>query len=176
MNRIDDNTLAAYLEGSLPDEERNQVEQAIEEDDELKAIVDEWISMADDIYKVESQDDDRELRMEACRSIGAVMEQVKRESGMHEVTASAAMPERFSRRVAAAKPRWPLYRRVLVAASLLAFVSATGIWALRSPEEGMGSAPSFDVPMGGDYMTCEPQDTSDADTSKWSQDYSDLYK
>jgi anti-sigma factor RsiW len=165
MNRIDDNTLAAYLEGSLPDEERILVEQAIEEDDELKAIVDEWISMADDIYKVESQDDDRELRMEACRNIWAVMEQVKRESGAREVVASAAMPERFSHRVAAAKPRWPLYRRVLVAASLLAFVSATGIWALRSPEEGMGSAPSFDVPMDGDYMSCPTEDTTIVNTN-----------
>lgn len=175
MNRIDDNTLAAYLEGSLPDEERNLVEQAIEEDDELKAIVDEWISMADDIYKVESQADDRELRMEACRSIGAMMEQVKRESGAREVVASAAMPERFSRRVAA-KSRWPLYRKILVAASVLAFVSATGIWLFQSPEDGKRSAPLFNMPKEGVYKNYSPESATNVDTSKLPQDYSGLYE
>lgn len=133
MKTIDDNTLTAYLEGSLSDEEREWVEQAIEEDDELKAVVDEWISMADDLYAGTQQkiDDDRELRMEACKSIGAVMDQLKSE---HD---------------AAAKHKWLSYRKILVAASLLTFVSVTGIWLLNSSADDV-YAPSPCVPMSMD--------------------------
>ena len=187
MNRIDDNILAAFLEGSLPDEEREWVEQAVEEDDELKVVVDEWISMADNLYAATKPEmgDDRELRMEACRSIGTVMEQVKRESRRHEVAACAAMPEQEERRACAAKParisslkqKWPTYRKILVAASVLAFVSAAGIWLLRSPDDTIRSAPSFDMPMSGNYKTCEPGfDSTFVDTSLQFQDFSELYK
>lgn len=177
MNRIDDNTLAAYLEGNLSDEERERVEQAIEEDDELKAVVDEWISMADEMYASTKQEieDDRELRMEACRSIGAVMEQVKSESGYYKKAVGAdfaVAPNQAEAptKTSQLKQKWPIYRKILIAASVLAFVSVTGIWLFRSSSDGIQpigtfrSAPSFDVPMGGDYMICEPQDTTDADT------------
>ena len=163
MNKIDDNTMAAYLEGSLNDEERERVERIIEGDDELKAVVDEWISMADDLYAKTNQKtaDGRELRMEACRSIVAVMKQMKRESEIHEVAACAANTER----AAVNKSRWPLYRKIIVAASIMAIVSAMGIWLFRSPEDGIRSAPSFVVPIGGDYMSFEPDDTAIIDTS-----------
>lgn len=161
MKTIDDNTLAAYLEGTLPDEEREWAEQAIEEDDELKAVVDEWISMADDLYAGTQQkiNNDRELRMEACKSIGTVMEQVKSVSGYYTPS----------------KQKWPIYRKILVAASLLSFVSVTGIWLFRSPSDSIQpigaiqSAPSFDVPMGGDNMSWTTEDTTIVDTNLHSQ-------
>lgn len=190
MSKIDDNTLAAYLEGTLLDEDREWVEHAIEEDEESQAVVDEWIAMADD-FRVESTiEDNSDLRMEACRTIGAVMEQIKERSGSNMVAARAAMPaaERATGRVAAmpvyeerragaAKPvkrKVITLRRVLIAASLLAFVSVTGVWLLQSPAER--SAPSFSVPMGGDYMACPPEDTIVADSAMQFNDYSGLYK
>lgn len=188
MKRIDDNTLAAYLEGILSDEERERVELAVEENDELKAIVDGWISMADDLYASTKQEmeDDRELRMEACRNIKTVMEKVKLESGYKKMAAGAeyaAMPSKAAMPVmdedgsSSLRRKWPLYRRILLAASVLAFVSATGIWLLRSPEDGLRSAPSFDMPMDGDTMTCEPGlDTTNVDTIVLLPDYSGVYK
>ena len=65
-------------------------------------------------------------------------------------------------------------RRVLVAASLLAFVSVTGVWLLQSPTEG--SAPSFDASIGGDYMACPLEDTIVTDSAMQFNDYSELYK
>lgn len=133
---------------------------------------------------------DSELRMEACRTIGAVMEQIKERSGSNRVAAQAAMPaaERAMGRVAAmpayeercacaakpAKRKVITLRRVLIAASLLAFVSVTGVWLLQSPADR--SAPSFDVPMGGDYMDCPPEDIIIADSTMLFDDYSGLYK
>lgn len=177
MSKIDDNTLAAYLEGNLPDEDREWVEKAIEEDEESQAVVDEWIAMADDFCVENAREDDSELRMEACRTIGEVMNRVKRESEYGQVAARAAMPAEEERRAVASKPtiiKMFTLRRVLVAASLLAFVSVTAVWLFRSPADR--SAPSFDVPMGGDYMACPPEDTIVADSTMQFDDYSGLYK
>lgn len=177
MSKIDDNTLAAYLEGTLPDDDREWVEQAIEEDEESQAVVDEWIAMADDLCVENTIEDDRGLRMEACRTIGEVMDRVKRESEYGQVVARAAMPAQEERRAAAAKPtiiKMFTLRKVLVAASLLAFVSVTAVWLFKSPADR--SAPSFDVPMGGDNMACPPEDTIVADSTMQFDDYSGLYK
>lgn len=190
MSKIDDNTLAAYLEGTLSDEDREWVEQAIEEDDEAQAVVDEWISLADSLCVENTIGDDGELRMEACRTIGKVMEQIKERSASNKVAARTAMPaaERATGRVAAmptykeiracaakpAKRKVITLRRVLIAASLLAFVSVTGVWLLQSPTDR--SAPSFSVPMGGDYMACPPEDTIVSDSTMQFNDYSGLYK
>lgn len=166
MSRIDDNTLAAYLEGTLSEEDRELVEHAVEEDDELKEIVDEWIYMADAFVYNNIQEDDKELRMEACRTIGEVMKRVKRESEYNRVAARAAMPAQEEHCAVAAKPpiiKMFAIRRILVAASLLAFVSVTAIWMFQSPADK--SAPSFNVPMGGDYMACPPEDTIIADST-----------
>ncbi len=93
------------------------------------------------------------------------------------MAARAAMPAEEERRAVAAKPtiiKMFTLRRVLVAASLLAFVSVTTVWLLQSPADR--SAPSFDVPMGGDYMACPPEDTIVADSTMQFDDYSELYK
>lgn len=175
MSKIDDNTLAAYLEGTLPDEEREWVEQAIEEDEESQAVVDEWIAMADDFCVENAIEDDSELRMEACRTIGEVMNRVKRESEYDQVAVRAAMIAPGKQRTVAAKPtiiEMFTVRRVLVAASLLAFVSVTVIWLLNGSNDGV--PPSFDVPMSGDYMACPPEDTIDADSTMQFNDYSEL--
>ena len=177
MSKIDDNTLAAYLDGNLPDEDREWVEKAIEEDEESQAVVDEWIAMADDFCVENALDDDNDLRMEACRTIGEVMNRVKRESEYGQVAARAAMPTQEEQRAVAAKPtiiKMFTLRRVLVAASLLAFVSVTAVWLLQSPADR--SASSFDVPMGCDCMTCPPEDTIVADSTMQFDDYSEFYK
>lgn len=177
MSKIDDNTLAAYLEGTLPDKDREWVEKAIEEDEESQAVVDEWIAMADDLCVENALDDDSELRIEACRTIGEVMNRVKRESEYGQVAARAAMPAQEEHRAVVAKPaiiKMFTLRRVLVAASLLAFVSVTVVWLFKSPADR--SAPSFDVPMGGDYLACPPEDTIVADSTMQFNDYSGLYK
>ena len=177
MSKIDDNTLAAYLEGTLSDEDREWVEQSIEEDEESQAVVDEWIAMADDFCVENALEDDSELLMEACRTIGEVMNRVKRESKYGQVAARAAMPAQEKQRSVADKPpiiKMFTLRRILVAASLLAFVSVTAVWLFRSPADI--SAPSFDLPMGDDYMACPPEDTTVADSTMQFNDYSGLYK
>jgi anti-sigma-K factor RskA len=45
MHKIDDNLLAAYLEGNLDEKEAEMVEQAIDEDEDLQAIVDDWVGI-----------------------------------------------------------------------------------------------------------------------------------
>lgn len=142
MNRLDDNMLAAYLEGSLSEEEREWVEKEIEEDDELKDIVDEWISMADDLYAETQQGnfDVKSVQMEACESIGRVMEQVKRETDCNKVSACDGMPRIVKR--AALQKRRSWYQVIIVAASLLAFISVTGLLIYR----GMGLTSLSGVP------------------------------
>ena len=165
MKRIDDNTLAAYLEGTLPDEDREWVEQAIEEDDELKAVVDEWIAMSDAFCDNSMALNNDASRMEACRSIGTVIEQIKAESGQMRVAAQTAMPAYAERAACASptKPKKPIIRRVLIAASLLAFVGVTAIWLLQGPTND--SSTNFDIPLGGDdYMMATPEFETDEDT------------
>ncbi len=49
MHKIDDNLLAAYLEGNLNEKEAEMVEQAIDADKDLQAIVDEWVNIQDNL-------------------------------------------------------------------------------------------------------------------------------
>lgn len=166
MKRIDDNTLAAYLEGSLPQEEREWVEQTIEDDNELKAVVDEWISMADDFALEQMPKDNNTLQMEACKTIGKVMEQINRPpygyrkaAGAEYSPQHAAMPAMKEERKTRPNRHWPTYRRIIVAASLLAFVSVSGIWLFKSPEEGLMSSPTFDVQKGNYNCNTTGNDT-----------------
>ena len=185
MKHIDDNTLAAYLEGTLQEEDREWVEQAIEDDDELKAVVDEWISMADDFCDNTMAQGSPASGMEACRSIGKIMEQLKHESAKYgrAATEYAAMPACAAApaRGSALKRNWPLFRKVIVAACLIAFVGGTGIWLLQGPTEM--SAPSFDMPMGvdnpvgGDYKVAPAtEDTIVTDESHAFMGLSESYK
>ena len=185
MKHMDDNTLAAYLEGTLPEEDREWVEQAIEDDDELKAVVDEWISMADAFCVEKMMEDNSELRMEACRNIKAVMEQIdgspnslQKASGANycDIPRHAEMSTMAEKQTRPFKQKWPMYRKIIVAASLLAFVSVTGIWLLNSPSDDLVTAPSFDVPMGG-YPSYQPGvDSSCADFNMQYYDYIDSSK
>ena len=187
MKHMDDNTLAAYLEGTLPEEDREWVEQAIEDDDELKAVVDEWIAMADDFCDNTMAQGGPALEMEACRSIGKVMEQLKQESANYgrAATEYAAMPACASAPAPgrSLKRKWPTYRKILIAASVVAFVGVTGIWLLQGPTER--SAPSFGIPMGvdnpaGGYYksapTYEDEDTTITERTHTFEDVSELYE
>ena len=187
MKHMDDNTLAAYLEGTLPEEDREWVEQAIEDDDELKAVVDEWISMADDFCDNTMAQGSHASEMEACRSIGKVIVQLKQESANYgrAATEYAAMPACASAPAPgrSLKRKWPTYRKILIAASVVAFVGVTGIWLLQGPTER--SALSFDIPMGvdnpaGGYYrsapTYEDEDTIVTDESHAFMGLSESYK
>ena len=159
MNQIDDNTLAAYLECTLSDEERERVEQAIEEDDELKAVVDEWLSMADCFCAEYRMADDSNYRMEACSTIGEVMSGLEREPDARQVTTSGTS------QVVGSKPvRHNVFtiKRILVAASLLVFVSVVATLILKGSDEG--GVPSFDVPMGGYTFDVLMSDSVDVDS------------
>lgn len=47
MKSIDDNLLAAYLEGNLDEEDTQAVEEIIESDPELLEFVEEWVAIND---------------------------------------------------------------------------------------------------------------------------------
>lgn len=121
MKSIDSNMLAAYLEGSLEESDARQIEQAIEQDDELKFIVDEWVSMADVFLSKSDCENDRESINEACRNIGSVMTKAQRSDKV-------------------------LLLRMLMVASLFAFVSVTAIWLFV--ERGGVDVQTLDQPMG----------------------------
>ena len=176
MKHIDDNTLAAYLEGTLPDSDRKWVEQAIEENDELKSVVDEWIALSDVFCTNSMPLNNNESRMEACHSINKVIEQLKAESGQLRVAAPAAMPAYTERAGSAppSKPRKFVIRKALIAASVLAFVGVTAIWILQSPPDA--SSPNFNIPLGNDtYMTAPSEIVIDEDSLNF-EDFSRLYK
>ena len=155
MNRIDDNTLAAYLEGSLPEDEKLIVDKAVENDDELKAVVDNWIAMADDLYAAKYQEYDEATQQEANRSIAAVMQKVRRRAQAADRVACCQAPARaysmpHKRKLeeeTSKKKGWPLYQKIIVAASLVAFVGATGVVLLNlnsNAPSSMKSAISLD--------------------------------
>lgn len=133
--QIDNNKLAAYLDGTLSKKEREKVEEAIEHSDELKAVVDEWILMSDDMCNDECQEDDRDLRKEACECIHSVMHIIKQSE--YKIQEKSASSHKY------------IYRKFLVAASILVFVSAAIMWMFNSPWNKPSS--SFDVPMNSDF-------------------------
>lgn len=47
MKSIDDNLLAAYLEGNLDEEDAQAVEEIIESDPELLEVIEEWVAIND---------------------------------------------------------------------------------------------------------------------------------
>lgn len=49
MKSLDDNLLAAYLEGSLDEEDTKAVEEIIESDPELMEFIEEWVAINDSI-------------------------------------------------------------------------------------------------------------------------------
>ncbi len=157
MNQIDDNTLTAYLEGSLSPKDSLKVERAIEEDDELKAVVDGWLDMVDAMCDEMQQEDDNTSRMEACKSIGKVMGGIK---------------EAPKRRVMLFKPDENHFKKILVAASLITFVNLAIVWFLNNTD----NTTSYDVPMNVDFDKC-PIDTDSApvDSGLFTEDLS-LYK
>lgn len=175
MKKIDNITLASYLDGTLSDNEREEVENAIENDEELKSVIDDWVSMADDVYFDATQNGNTDYRMEACRSINAVMDSIKDKANNERVAAAqAATPVYDERRIAAAKPKY-IFRKVLVAASLITFVGVTVLWLFNS--SGDNSTQSFGSPMNGEYLNHQPTpDTFTLDTMPTLNDYSNLYK
>lgn len=49
MKNLDDNLLAAYLEGNLDEEDTKAVEEIIESDPELIEFIEEWVAINDSI-------------------------------------------------------------------------------------------------------------------------------
>ena len=156
MQYIDSNKLAAYLDGTLSKKERENVEEAIEHSDELKAIVDEWILMLSDMSNAEYREDDRDLRKEACERIHDVMCTIKQPDDEVQVAASAS-PHGFN------------YRKILVAASVLAFVSMAIIWMFNG---SWNSPSSSDVPMGMDFEECQSPSVVDTTVNDTCMQYS----
>ena len=78
MIEIDDNKLASYFEGTLNNEERAEVEEAIEHDDMLKSIVDGWISSINVEFQLHEEHSKTDvIDMSALKSIRSIMNRVR---------------------------------------------------------------------------------------------------
>ena len=104
MKNLDDNLLAAYLEGNLDEEDTKAVEEIIESDPELIEFIEEWVAINDSI----------------CSSLPWKEEE--------ETPASGEIVKEL---IPSPRPSWKPY---LIAASLLAFISIPAIILFRTPQ------------------------------------------
>lgn len=131
MKSIDDNLLAAYLEGSLDEEDTKAVEEIIESDPELIEFIEEWVAINDSI----------------CSSLPWKEEE--------ETPASGEIVKEL---IPHPHPSWKPY---LIAASLLAFVSIPAILLFRNPQGSPSYGTSKGVHFGSSYRTPQTIDDND---------------
>lgn len=114
---IDDNLLAAYLEGNLNEEETEMVEQAIDADKDLQAIVDEWLEIQENLIA-------QEIRL---RKVA----ESKVSTGYECATPSYKSTSRQTTG-GAQKKNW---RYVVMAASVLVLVGLGIFWILQNSND-----------------------------------------
>lgn len=124
MHKIDDNLLAAYLEGNLNDKETEMVEQAIDTDKDLQAIVDDWVAIQANIIA------------QKVKADIAAREHYKTCAGNESVCHS---PSPFDTNDAkrktggAQKKNW---RSIIMAASVFVLAGLAAFWILHKPNDG----------------------------------------
>lgn len=143
MKRIDDNLLAAYLEGSLDEEESRAVEEIIESDPELLDFVAEWVALNETMLSLPREEgkavatgEHVEELLPFVRPVPLVADRpaARAASGYDQMSTTA--PSYEAARPAAGNSR-PVWRKFLVAASILAFVCIPMIILMRhqQPED-----------------------------------------
>ncbi len=122
MHKIDDNLLAAYLEGNLNAAEAEMVEQAIDADKDLQAIVDEWVNIQDNLIaqKVKANITSREAHKVCSGNEGVYHSPVTFDTGG------------ASRKKNRQKKNW---RYVVMAASMLVLVGLGVFWILQNSND-----------------------------------------
>jgi len=156
---IDDELLAAYLDGQLEGEQEEYVENAIENSPELQWAVDRWIEMQTDQDKVEPVD----------------VEKLKR------FATNQKFPDIEGKEKVATIRKFPISRIVYIAASVLLLIGISLPLLINSSKINTDSGMPFDFPaserilMEYTSMTDDPSNSSADPIDESEEDFSYRY-
>lgn len=170
MKRIDDNLLAAYLEGSLDEEENKAVEEIIESDPELLKFVAEWVALNETMLSLPKDEEQFEATGEHIEKLLPYVRpetrvphpDIRVASGYDYMPTPA--PSYEAARPAAGNSRH-VWRKFLVAASILAFICIPMIILIRHQQSILPSgSPTHYGTSDETLHTWTPDTTGNADT------------
>lgn len=167
MKRLDDNLLAAYLEGSLDEEDTKAVEEIIESDPELLDFVAEWVAMNETMLSLPWDEEKSEATGEHVEKLlplvrPAARPAAKAASGYDHIPMPDSGYEAASPVASNSRPAW---RKFLIAASILAFVCIPMVILIRNQQSILpsGGGPNYGT-SDGTRPAWMPDTTGNADT------------
>lgn len=141
MKSIDDNLLAAYLEGRLNEEDAKTVEEIIESDPELLDFVAEWVALNETMLSLPKEEEEAVATGEHVKTLLPFVRPVARVASRPAARAASDydhMPtlapscEQTRSAAGSSRPKW---QKILIAASVLAFISIPMIMLIRHQQQ-----------------------------------------